>query len=183
MSLGLWNRLRLLPGQASIEYLRYLEQCVSNLKVANSSVIQPPPPTFNPSSSAYQDRQDNHEEEEDDGDDREMEDIPTETLRSAPSYRSPRSAVSSPTVSALHTSSSYASSVATLPSPAFGPNQCFSGYMHSASTSPTMLPDNARDADHEATAALLMLNKDRRDTKGASASGRSMSVRDLLSSA
>lgn len=45
-------------------------------------------------------------------------------------------------------------------------------------TSPTLLPQ--RDLDHEATAALLMLNTDRRGTHGSS-SGRGMSVKDLLS--
>jgi hypothetical protein len=45
-------------------------------------------------------------------------------------------------------------------------------------TSPALLPQ--RDLDQEATAALLMLNTDRRVTHGSS-SGRGMSVKDLLS--
>ncbi len=48
----------------------------------------------------------------------------------------------------------------------------------SAITSPALPPQ--RDMDQEATAALLMLNTDRRGTQG-SVSGRSMSVKDLLS--
>ena len=44
-------------------------------------------------------------------------------------------------------------------------------------TSPALLPQ--RDMDQEATAALLMLNTERRGTNGSS--GRGMSVKDLLS--
>ena len=48
-------------------------------------------------------------------------------------------------------------------------------------TSPALGPQRDRDSDHEATAALLMLNTDRRGY-GNSSGGRGMSVRDLLSS-
>jgi len=51
----------------------------------------------------------------------------------------------------------------------------------SALTSPALGPQRDRDLDHEATAALLMLNADRRGY-GNSNGGRGMSVRDLLSS-
>lgn len=167
---------------AGIEYLRYLEQCVSNLKIAKSSVSQPSPPTLKlATSTAEEDHSDPEEDEIDE--DQEMEDTSTETPVSASTYRSTCSVSDSPALSAIHTTSSYASSVATLPSPAFGPNQYQSSYAHSASASPTILPNSAHDADHEATAALLMLNKDRRNPKGISPSGRSMSVQDLLSSA
>lgn len=84
------------------------------------------------------------------------------------------------------------SSVAT--SPASGPGWSAGGYLPSnpgsTLTSPALGPMRERDLDHEATAALLMLNSDRRGTVGtmagrgessASASGRGMSVRDLLS--
>lgn len=78
--------------------------------------------------------------------------------------------------------SSYASSASTLPSPAYEAQQTPyqytpSGYMHSAPMSPMMLP-GPNDLDREATDALLMLNKERRNP----GSGRGMSVRDLLSS-
>ncbi len=73
---------------------------------------------------------------------------------------------------------SYSASAGT--SPAFGPQTY--GFSHgtastagSTLTSPPLLPQ--RDLDQEATAALLMLNSDRRSTHG---SGRGMSVRDLL---
>lgn len=94
---------------------------------------------------------------------------------------------------------SYTTSATT--SPAFGPQTAF-GYgapgtlpsLSSALTSPALGPQG--DADHEATAALMMLNADRRGyfaqrqlaasqgestSKGQAGAGRGMSVRDLLS--
>jgi len=68
-------------------------------------------------------------------------------------------------------------------SPAFGP-RAYNYPRGSASasgstlTSPALVPQ--RDLDQEATAALLMLNSDRRSAVGGS-NGRGMSVRDLLS--
>ncbi len=101
----------------------------------------------------------------------------------ATSYRSPQSITPSPALDAQsqYQTSSYASSVSTLPSPAFGPQRhnhhgSQSKFSLSASTSPTIIP--SPEEDREATAALLMLNKDRRYPKG----GRGMSVKDLLSS-
>ena len=156
---------------------------MSNLKAANSSAVQPSPPALKLATPTAEEDHSDLEEEDENDEDQEMEDTSTETPVSASTYRSTCSVSDSPALSAIHTTSSYASSVATLPSPAFGPNQYQSGYAHSASASPTILPNSAHDADHEATAALLMLNKDRRNPKGISPSGRSMSVQDLLSSA
>lgn len=51
--------------------------------------------------------------------------------------------------------------------------------MGSALTSPALQPQRDRDLDQEATAALMMLNCDRR---GMVDGGRGMSVKDLLSS-
>lgn len=105
--------------------------------------------------------------------------------RAASAYKSPQSTHTSPvldpTIPSLTSSSSYASTtVSTLPSPAYGPQNTplhgprFGGY----TTSPILLPD-PKHPDHEATAALLMLNQqDRRNPS----SGRGMSVKDLLSS-
>lgn len=50
----------------------------------------------------------------------------------------------------------------------------------SALTSPALLPQ--RDLDQEATAALLMLNTDRRGTHSSISGRGGMSVKDLLSS-
>ena len=145
-------------------------------------MVQPSPPRLNTAVSSYQD-EDEDEMDEDQDQDQEMEDTPTKAAHEIIAYISPHSLATSPPLSAWHTSSSNPSSVTTLPSPAFGPMASYSGYSHSASTSPTILPSNARDADHEATAALLMLNKDRRNGATISTSGRSMSVKDLLSPA
>jgi hypothetical protein len=74
---------------------------------------------------------------------------------------------------------SYSTSANT--SPAFGP-QLHGGYvpagLGSALTSPALNPQS--DLDHEATAALLMLNNDRRAYNAGNGSRRSVSVRDLL---
>ena len=98
-------------------------------------------------------------------------------------FKCPQSAQTSPALDPLcaRPTSSYASSIVTLPSPAYGPQQtpyqdARPGYMHSASMSPILLP-STKELDHEATSALLMLNKDRRNP----GSGRGMSVKDLLS--
>jgi hypothetical protein len=48
-------------------------------------------------------------------------------------------------------------------------------------TSPALLPQRDRDMDQEATAALLMLNTDRRGTHGNIGGRGGMSVKDLLS--
>lgn len=73
-------------------------------------------------------------------------------------------------------------SVSANTSPAFEPQRHgmypqSSGSISSL-TSPALNPQS--DLDQEATAALLMLNNDRRGTNG-SVSGRGLSVRDLLS--
>lgn len=77
----------------------------------------------------------------------------------------------------------YSFSTSATTSPAFGPQQHNGGYAASNAsvagstlTSPALGPQN--DLDHEATAALLMLNSDRRGVAG---NGRGLSVRDLLS--
>jgi hypothetical protein len=80
----------------------------------------------------------------------------------------------------------YSYSASSVASPAFGPQSHTYGRgppstSNSTLTSPALLPQ--RDLDQEATAALLMLNSDRRGAGGGvnSGTGRGMSVRDLLS--
>ena len=177
-------------GQASIDYLRYLEKCIVDLKAANNSLstplVQPQAPP--PRSHVSQLDPNDEGEDEDDDDDIEMENA--DPLTTSPvfasahsseplSCTSPQSITPSPALDAMsqYQTSSYASSVSTLPSPAFGPQRHYQGsFSLSASTSPTIVP--SKEQDQEATAALLMLNKDRRNPKGA----RGMSVKDLLSS-
>lgn len=76
---------------------------------------------------------------------------------------------------------SFATSHSSTASPALLPGSydyARSSAAGSTLTSPALLPQC--ELDQEATAALLMLNTDRRGTQGSS-SGRGMSVRDLLS--
>lgn len=117
-------------GQASIDYLRYLEKCIVDLKAANNSLstplVQPqaPPPR---SHMSQLDHNDEGEDEEDD-DDIEMEN--TDSMTTSPvfasahsseplSCTSPQSITPSPALDAMsqYQTSSYASSVSTLPSP------------------------------------------------------------------
>lgn len=149
------------------------------------------------------------EEDEDEDEDLGMEmEASTTTASPAPpsgqsqpyhSYHS-HSNMASPALAPAHhlASLSYSSPASTVPSPAFEPSEQQSqysnqrqsqlygndnpGFAHSASTSPALLPmpEGMRDSDHEATAALLMLNTDRRDSKR-KGTARGMSVKDLLS--
>ena len=180
--------------KASIDYLRYLEKCITDLKAANNSLSTPFIPPQAPPPRLDTTRLDENESEEDEDDDEDvaMGNAPANGLVSPNfpaaqsqnnSYRSPESITPSPALEpqSQHQIPSYASSVSSLPSPAFGPrghhNQgSQSRFSLSASTSPTIMP--SPEQDQEATAALLMLNKDRRNPKGI----RGMSVKDLLSS-
>ncbi|KAK8019396.1 helix-loop-helix DNA-binding domain-containing protein [Apiospora arundinis] len=178
--------------QASIDYVRYLEECVAKLKSQNESHSMAPTPTefaLPPpvSRNIYQ---------EDELGDVEMtgSEAPSPTCTQSIS-RSQRPSESPALVAedARHRHNSYSSastdhrhysySASTHASPAFGPQQySYNRGAISASnstlTSPVLPP--LRDMDQEASAALLMLNTDRRGTSG-SGSGRGMSVRDLLS--
>lgn len=182
--------------QASIDYVRYLEDCVSKLKAQNNrrtptpasgSEHMPPPPTA---------RYDAYDEDD--------EDVEMEGSEGAsPTYtQTPHSQQPSVSPAILpqefnynqrnnsyssasndHRHYSYSTSANT--SPAFGPQSyeyavSNTSAANSTLTSPALLPQRDRDLDHEATAALLMLNTDRRGTSG-STGGRGMSVKDLLS--
>ena len=171
-----------------------MENCIEDLKVANNSlstpIVQPqaPPPRSDVATPKENDEDEDPDEDDEDEDITMGESGSNGTSPSimaiaskAYAYTSPQSITASPAIEAqsIHHHSSYASSVSTLPSPAFGPQHVRqnsqSQFSLSASTSPTIMP--SREQDQEATAALLMLNKDRRNPKG----GRAMSVRDLLS--
>ncbi|MCJ1466018.1 hypothetical protein MMC07_004637 [Pseudocyphellaria aurata] len=187
--------------QASIDYLRYLEQCIANLQAANTSMANTPaqpqalPPLVTSISPVDNEREDSDDDDDEEEDDQDQEMGNTESVATTPvfsamdyhtsTYQSPQSNHTSPTLDAVppRPPSSYASSsVSTLPSPAYGPQQtpCQGhrfDYSTSTSTSPMLLPD-PKHPDHEATTALLMLNQDRRHPN----SGRGMSVKDLLTS-
>ncbi|MCJ1223644.1 hypothetical protein MMC12_000287 [Toensbergia leucococca] len=182
--------------QASIDYLRYLEQCVTDLKAANSALPTPKipasqapkrrhtPPIQDSDSNATSSSASDHEMENP---------SPTtspQTRPSNPQAPTPCSIIASPSLGPHNNNQnrpSHTPSLSTLPSPAFGSHhqhhyQAFRPhqYTHSASTSPALLPSAMRDSDHEATAALLMLNQERRNTRTGSSVGRGMSVKDLL---
>ncbi|KAI4207910.1 MAG: hypothetical protein LQ348_000408 [Seirophora lacunosa] len=197
--------------QSSIEYLRYLEQCVTDLKAANGlksgSVAQRSPPPLQQTNPAQRHPHGENDEDEDDDDDEEDEDdqddtdvdmigtpgLPphqTNAQQQAQAYTSPYSEATSPALDALYQKpKSFNSPLSGLPSPVIGPpystnRSYFQQSASSSSTSPTLVPDSYEGAREEATAALLMLNKDRRNTNssGSGSAGRGMSVRDLLSS-
>jgi hypothetical protein len=173
--------------QASIEYVRYLEDCVEKLKAqheegrAESHNSLPSIREFHP--TAYTEP----------GADVEMTDSeapsPTFTVQPEGSRHPSISPAlyaqdsrhrqhSYSSVSTDHRHYSYSASAGT--SPAFGPQRT-TGYAPSNAgstlASPALNPQS--DLDQEATAALLMLNTDRRGT--VSGNGRGLSVRDLLS--
>ncbi|MCJ1399912.1 hypothetical protein MMC11_003115 [Xylographa trunciseda] len=194
--------------QASIDYLRYLEQCVTDLKAVNSFLpssaqYQSQAPTPRAMSSAsptnHNDSEDDDDEDEDQDQDHEMQDqtaadVPP-AIAAIPSRESLTegygSYTTSPTTmpSRSETHNSSYTSISSLPSPAFSARSyqqsyqdaCRSVHSHSNEVSPAIMPNSMQDADHEATAALLMLNMDRRHSKLTKTGARGMSVQDLLS--
>ncbi|KAL8693389.1 MAG: hypothetical protein Q9218_001781 [Villophora microphyllina] len=186
--------------QASIDYLRYLEQCITELTAANGARsctnLQSSPPTVQqftpPERQAHEEQEDEDEDDEDTDVEMTGPELPplqTSYQEQVSPFTTPHSTTVSPATGSLVCQKlvSHISSLSGLPSPAFAP-QTSAGlgysrqYTQSASTSPTLIPNMSKEADEEATAALLMLNKDRRNTSGSSSSGRGMSVKDLLSS-
>lgn len=193
--------------QASIEYVRYLEDCVAKLKAQHDEDALSPHhrPSHSPAHTptAFEAFVPSHSPDTHTPDVEMAESTaPSPTYTAAPSHRSSVSVSpalqpedrrgSCSSVSTDPRRYSYSTSAAT--SPACGPLYGFGGVslppIGSALASPALGP-MGRDADQEATAALLMLNTDRRgygprrdETGGGEArrgSGRGMSVRDLLS--
>ncbi|RDW88866.1 hypothetical protein BP6252_00898 [Coleophoma cylindrospora] len=191
---GDMHKLQIL--QATIDYVRYLEDCVGKLKVENQrnnpntvlAEFQLPPPMnrdSHDSSKKYSGAENNE-------DDVEMEDSEAASPTNSTPVQSTRPSISPAIMPQDHrgrqdsySSTSYGYTTSANTSPHFGATSYT--YAHSNAsvgstlTSPALQPQRDRDLDHEATAALLMLNSDRRGAHG-SISGRSMSVKDLLSS-
>ncbi|KAG0649688.1 Sterol regulatory element-binding 1 [Hyphodiscus hymeniophilus] len=180
--------------QASIDYVRYLEDCVAKLKEENNrsnststseQFVLPPAVSRGSYASSRQ-----HQNYADD-DDVDMEE------QSSPGYNTPHAASNRPSASpallpqdsrgqqdsysSITDQRHYSFSTSSNTSPALGPGQ----YSYTPSnvgstlTSPALLPQ--RDVDQEVTAALLMLNTDRRGTQGSISGRGGMSVKDLLS--
>lgn len=183
--------------QASIDYVRYLEDCVAKLKVQNSRRTPTPTTTqaytpLPPTAPKPYNRTENYGVYDvDEDEDMEM----TGSEAPSPNYVMAPSQSHQPSISpallaqdpqqhqASYSSNSndsrhYSYSTSSTTSPAFGPRPSEYAISNSAGNStlpsPALLPQG--DLDHEATAALLMLNTDRRGTHG-----RGMSVKDLLS--
>lgn len=193
--------------QASIEYVRYLEDCVTKLKTQHDEGAVSPrhrhshSPAHTPTALSPFTPSHNPETHQPDVEMAEST-APSPTYTAAPSHRSSVSV--SPALlphddrrgSCSSASSdprrySYSTSAATSPAcgPQYGLGPVSLPPIGSALASPALGP-LGRDADQEATAALLMLNTDRRGygprrEEGAGearrGSGRGMSVRDLLS--
>lgn len=214
--------------QASIEYVRYLEDCVSKLKEQRDVALESAPPdsglqTPSGGRDPWGSIPQFHPSYQPD-DDVEMagSDAPSPTFTAQPS-RSQQPSVSPAllpqdarnrhdsysSTSTDHRHYSYSSATT---SPAFGPQAYNYGrggpsLPPSTLTSPALPPlREHRDLDQEATAALLMLNSDRRGSlmvrpptrdgdhgnhtavtgapqpsQAPNGAGRGMSVRDLLS--
>lgn len=194
--------------QASIEYIRYLEDCVAKLKAqCGPDTAQPEPEarTGQPGlpSPSLGDPYNNPDRSYTAAPDT-SPDIDMTSSSSAPSPgftpvagRSQQPSISPAllpensrnrhnsysSVSTEYRLHGYASPTTT--SPVFGPQgYADAHYPHSAYgsalTSPALLPQ--RDLDQEATAALLMLNQTDRRTSSSTTAARGMSVKDLLSS-
>ncbi|RYO77146.1 hypothetical protein DL766_007915 [Monosporascus sp. MC13-8B] len=203
--------------QASIDYVRYLEDCISKLKSRRDAET----PTATPAKFRpfVPDTEELPEPEggDGDGDGEEPEDVemtgseapsPTFTATTHPHSKQPsvspallpqdatreRQHSYSPASTTMDQRRyGYSSTTPSVTSPHCWPRG-YGGYAgstasasHSTLTSPALAPQLE---DHEATAALLMLNTDRRGLIGGGGGGggggsgpaRGMSVRDLLSS-
>ena len=182
--------------QASIDYVRYLEDCVAKLKAQHGGQDQararaepshdPLPPIRH-----FPPHPPEHAAADVDMSDSDMA-SPRFVGHADASHPSPASPTWH-TPDSRHRQHSYSSastdqrhygySTSAATSPAFGPQRhhgrCSQGNVSSSAstlTSPALNPQS--DLDQEATAALLMLNSDGR---GTAAGGRGLSVRDLLS--
>ncbi|KAI1376916.1 hypothetical protein F4677DRAFT_60787 [Hypoxylon crocopeplum] len=192
--------------QASIEYVRYLEDCIGKLKAQHDDQTTPAPPQFRLPPSNDCDTYDMEDKEEEDEEEEEepQQDIemagseaPSPAYAQTPS-RSNQSSISPAlmaqdargrqhsysSVSTEYRHYSYSGPTTCTTSPTFGP-QAYTQHAGTTSasqstlTSPALRPQ--QEIDQEASAALLMLNVDRRGTTN-TGPGRGMSVRDLLSS-
>ncbi|KAK4161976.1 transcriptional regulator form adherence 6 [Cladorrhinum sp. PSN259] len=195
--------------QASIEYVRYLEDCVAKLKaqrgaeintpafrpsVPSPSMAEPPIPnnsvSYSPITNDCSPDVDMMTSSPSAGPSPAL--TPVAGRSQQPSFspallpensRNRHGSCSS--VSTDYRPLGYNSNMPTMTSPSFGPHTYAYplSSAHSASgsalTSPALPPQ--RDLDQEATAALLMLNQVDRRSSSTSTTGRGMSVKDLLS--
>jgi len=167
-------------SQASIEYINYLEQCIADLKTAAArNTNKPPMPPAPPSPTSP----DVLPAAEESGDSAQSSTASPELLPNHAHDNSRTSPSFSPRGRQYPSRPSLEFNTTILPSPALGPSRSpdvsgreqqftWTTSTASASTSPAILPQrnsisscNAdTELDHEASAALLMLNMDRRGT-------------------
>ncbi|KAG4032415.1 hypothetical protein MFRU_007g03180 [Monilinia fructicola] len=187
--------------QASIDYVRYLEDCVSKLKAENSRSNFPTttgeftlPPSAHRGSYDTSRRHSMRESEEDvemSGSDNPAANYATHipiSQHASPAmlpqdFRHRQDSYSSVSTNHRH----YSISTSSTTSPGLGPSvydySRSIASIGSALTSPALIPQrDQRDLDEEASATLLMLNSDRRGTNISVSGVRGMSVKDLLSS-
>lgn len=186
--------------QASIDYVKYLEDCVSKLKAENSrghfstntgEFTLPPAAhrgSYDPSRHEYSARESEEDTEMTGSENRSTNyatPIPpsqqTSPAMLAQDFRDRQNSYSSVSTNNRH----YSISTSSTTSPALGPSVYDYARsidsVGSALTSPALMPQrDQRYIDEEASAALLMLNSDRRATNFSGVRG--MSVKDLLSS-
>ncbi|KAL4791738.1 hypothetical protein BDV19DRAFT_369943 [Aspergillus venezuelensis] len=154
--------------QASIDYVNYLEKCITDLKTPGEHKLTAPPSLpaapLSPTSPEFlADIQGSTYSAS------VSPEVPPESIPSTSPMYSPRSRIPSTAMSEIPPSN--------LPSPALGPvrtnDRSMGGSMHSSwalpqslTTSPALQPrfsnSSSADVDHEASAALLMLNRDPR---------------------
>ncbi|KAI9862488.1 MAG: hypothetical protein M1813_004339 [Trichoglossum hirsutum] len=170
--------------QASIDYLRYLEQCIAGLKAnnVNGSPRLSPPSGHAPSSVPTQETpQPEHDHDPDiDIDMADTSSPSSDGIASPPTQQDLRRQYQQPSTHSTATTpllEPQQQHHQHHPFPKVSPSTAASPALrsHSPSTSPAILPQ--RDPDQEAAGALLLLDTGRRGS-----SGRGMSVKDLLSS-
>lgn len=185
-------------AKASIDYVRYLEDCVAKLQAENDRTNATPstdqsvvPPSFSRDVHGSSKQYHSFGEQEDvemGGSEQASPTYSTPVVHSNSLSASPalipqdctnlRDSYSSVSTDHRH----YSFSASTITSLARRPGVYeyarSAASAGSALTSPALLPQ--QDPDREATAALLMLNSDRRAPNN-SIGGRRMSVKDLLS--
>ncbi|EAW07668.1 basic helix-loop-helix domain-containing protein [Aspergillus clavatus NRRL 1] len=179
--------------QASIEYVNYLERCIQDLKTAGSqrTTASPYLPPAPPSPTSPEMLSGVPSQIHSASVSPELSPSHAHTNNTSPAF-SPRTRIPS-----ISTAIEFLPAI--LPSPALGPVRFSEGIIHpprgswtvpsSTDTSPVLQPrfSNASsgsdaDIDHEASAALLMLNRDRRGTAGSIQEGLANSTLDAQES-
>ena len=151
-------------SKASIDYVNYLEQCIKDLKTAGGrhSAVPPRLPPAPPSPTSPEFLEELADSEHEASVSPELLPESSQAHDTSPSF-SPR------TVPSNGTTYDFVPTTI-LPSPALGPThpqETHQSWPASANTSPALQPsqgNSSADADVDASAALLMLNQDRRGT-------------------